>query len=141
MEFGFKNCFYFFLFWKILVFLFYTKFTLKKSQGVKGGGANVLFSSEPIRYSSNYFTMPFLAGVQSHVSKGVLFISSEYSVNGTSLHFYITVNLLCLYISIYLILQLFHFFFFLNRKALGIDGKHVKECGITILFSYQVYSF
>ena len=85
--------------------------------------------------------MPFLAGVQSHVSKGVLFIRSEYSVNSTSLHFYITVNLLCLYIYIYLILQLFHLFFFLNRKALGIDGKHVKECGITILFSYQVYSF
>lgn len=52
--------------------------------------------------------MPFLAGVQSNVSDGVLLISSEYSVNSTSLHFSnITVNLLCLYINICLILQLF----------------------------------
>lgn len=51
--------------------------------------------------------MPLLAGVQSNVSDGVL-ISSEYSVNSTSLHFSsITVNLLCLYINICLILQLF----------------------------------
>lgn len=35
MEFGFKNCFFFFVFWKILVFLFYTKFTLKNLRGSK----------------------------------------------------------------------------------------------------------
>lgn len=68
-------------------------------------------------------------------------MSSEYSVNSTSLHFYITVNLLCLYINICLILQLFRLFFFLNRKALGIGEKHVKECSVTILSSHQVDSF
>lgn len=61
-----------------------------------------LFSSGPIRFFSNYLTMSFLAGLQSSVSNGVLFTSSEYSGNlSTSLHFsYITVNLLCLCINI-----------------------------------------
>lgn len=41
------------------------------------------FSSEPIK-ELFFKLLPYaiLAGVQSHVSKEVLFISSEYSVNG-----------------------------------------------------------
>lgn len=139
MEFGLKHCFFSSVLWEkvgFFFFLFDTKFTLNFRSCERW--CVYLFSSGPIRYSSNYLTMPFLAGVQSNVSDGVLLISSEYSVNSTSLHFSnITVNLLCLYINICLILQLFSlfFFFFLSRKALGIDEKHVRECGITILFS------
>lgn len=139
MEFGFKHCFFSSVFCEILVFLFHIKLTLN----LRGWGRRCvyLFSSGPIGYSSNYLTMPFLARVQSSISNGGLCMSSEYSVNSTSLHFYITVNLLCLYINICLILQLFRLFFFLNRKALGIGEKHVKECSVTILSSHQVDSF
>lgn len=115
MEFGLKHCFFSSVLWEkvglFCVFLFDTKFTLNFRSCERW--YVYLFSSGPIRYSSNYLTMPFLAGVQSNVSDGVLLISSEYSVNSTSLHFSnITVNLLCLYINICLILQLFSLFFF-----------------------------
>lgn len=140
MEFGFKHCFSSSVFWKNSGFSCDTKLTWN----FRGWGrwCVYLFSSEPVRYSPNYLTMPFWQGYKAMFLNWVLFISSEYSVNSTSLHLsYITVRLLCLYINICLILQLFHLFFFLNRNTLGIDEKHVKECGITILFPYQVYSF
>lgn len=69
-----------------------------------------LFSSGPIRYSSDYLTVPFLTGVQNNDSSGVLFLSPEYSVNSTSLHFYITVNLLCLYKYLFDFLAISFFF-------------------------------
>ena len=140
MEFGFKHCFFSSVFWENLGFLFDTKFTLT----YRGWGrwCVYLFSSGPIRYSSNYLTMLFFfffGRGTKNVSNGVLFISSEYSVSSTSLHFSITVNLLCVYK--YLFDSLAISFFIFSRKALVIDEKRVKECGITILFSYQVYHF
>lgn len=85
--------------------------------------------------------MPFLAGVQSNVSNGVLFISSEYSVNSTSLHFsYITVNLLCLYINICLSLQQFRLFFFFSAGkpwALMKSMWHSPSCSLSKFIAFE----
>lgn len=63
---------YFGKFSSFLLLLFDTNFTLNLRG--RGRWCVCLFSSGPVRFSSNYLTMPFLAGLQSNVSKGVLFI-------------------------------------------------------------------
>lgn len=147
MEFGLKHCFFSLLYFGkrqgfyLFIFLFDTKFTLNFRSCERQ--CVYLVSFGPVRYSSNYLTMPFLAGVQSNVSDGVPLISSEYSVNSTSLHFSnITVNLLCLYINICLILQLFSLTLFSHQESLGYGWKTCQRMWhnyLVLLASLQLW--